>query len=401
MRHDIVIVGAGIVGLAAAWQLLRRRPDLRLSVIEKEADVATHQSGHNSGVLHSGIYYPPGSLRARLCREGRREIEEFAAARGIALRRCGKLIVAVEERELGPLAALARRAVENHVEGVREVGPEALREIEPAVRGIRALLVPVTGVIDYRDVARALVRDIEAAGGQILRGRRVTAIKEGPAEVVVTATNGELSARYVITCGGLHSDRLAAMTGHRDRVRILPVRGDYYSLSPRAAAKVRSLIYPVPDPAYPFLGVHFTRTIHDEVHAGPNAVLALAREGYRRRDFSPRDVREMLLFPGFYRMARTNGPTGAGEWWRDVSRHAFAQSLRRYLPDIADEDLAFGPSGVRAQALDHRGRFLDDFDFGGSGRVLHVRNAPSPAATASPAIGRYLADEAGRRFGLF
>lgn len=399
-RHDIAIVGAGIVGLATAWQLLRRHPDLRLVVIEKEPDVAAHQSGHNSGVLHSGLYYKPGTLRARLCLEGKREMEEFAAARGVPMRRCGKLVVAVDERELAPLAELARRAIENGVEGVVEVGPEAMREIEPAVRGIRALHVPGTGVIDYRDVARALVRDIEAGGGQILPGRRVTTIMERAGEVVVSTTGGDVVARALITCGGLHSDRLAAMTGHRDGVRIMPVRGDYYSLSPTAGARVRALIYPVPDPAYPFLGVHFTRTIHDDVHAGPNAVLSFAREGYRRRDVSMRDVLQMLSFAGFYRMAGAHARTGIGEIWRDFSRGAFAASLRRYVPEIADEDLTFGPSGVRAQALDGRGRFLDDFDFGGSGRVLHVRNAPSPAATASLAIGRYLAVEAEKRFGL-
>ena len=399
-RCDIAVVGAGIVGLATAWQLQRRHPDLRVAVLEKEDDVAAHQSGHNSGVLHTGLYYKPGTLRARLCVEGKRELEAFANERGIAWRRCGKLIVAIGDRELAPLAVLARRAAENGVEDVEEMGPERMREIEPAVRGTRALHVPGTGVIDYRDVARSLAREIEAAGGQILPGRAATTIMERPEEVVIGTRTGEVRARAIITCGGLHSDRLAAMTGHRDGVHIMPVRGDYYTLSAAAQTHVRALVYPVPDPAYPFLGVHFTRTIHDDVHAGPNAVLALAREGYRRRDISPRDLGEMLAFTGFYRMAFANLATGIGETWRDLSRSAFATALRRYIPQIADADLSFGPSGVRAQALDARGRFVDDFSFGGSGRVLHVRNAPSPAATASLAIGRHLAGEAETRFGL-
>lgn len=396
---DVAIVGAGIVGLATAWQLLRRHPGLRPVIIEKEADVASHQSGHNSGVLHAGIYYQPGSLKARLCIDGKRELEAFAAERGIPMRRCGKLIVAIDERELAPLAALARRAAENGIE-VTETGPERMRELEPAVRGLRALHSPATGVIDFRDVAHALARDIEAGGGAILTSRCVTSIAEHAGEVVVGTDAGEVRARFVITCAGLHSDRIASLTGHRDGVRIIPMRGDYYTFAPGIRNRVRALVYPVPDPKYPFLGVHFTRTIHDEVHAGPNAVLAFAREGYRVRDVSARDLVEMALFPGFYRMALVHGATGLGEFRRDLSRRAFAAALRRYIPDLADEDLVFGPSGVRAQALDRRGRFLDDFDFAGSGRVLHVRNAPSPAATASLAIGRHLVAEAEKRFGL-
>jgi L-2-hydroxyglutarate oxidase len=249
-------------------------------------------------------------------------------------------------------------------------------------------------------VARALAADIERGGGTIVTGRAVTAMDVRRDEVVVRAGAGEVRARHVITCAGLHSDRLARMTGHDDGIRILPVRGDYWMLAPAAAARVRALIYPVPDPAYPFLGVHFTRPVHDEVHAGPNAVLAFAREGYRRTDVSARDLAEMVAFPGFRRMAVQHARTGFAEFRRDFSRRAFAAALRRYVPDIADADLSPGPSGVRAQAMDRHGRFLDDFSFGGSGRVLHVRNAPSPAATASLAIGRHLAAEAETRFGL-
>lgn len=395
---DVAIVGAGIVGLATAWQLQRKHPHLRLAVIEKEPEVAFHQSGHNSGVLHAGIYYKPGTLKARLCLEGKREMEAFAAERGIPFRRCGKIIVAVEERELEPLAALAARARENGVEGIEEIGRERICDIEPEVRGLRAILSSGTGVIDFPEVARVLAREIETGGGVVLLGREVTGIAAGSGEVVVSTTAGGVATRTLITCAGLYSDRIAAMTGHRDDIHVVPVRGDYYSFSPEASAKVRALVYPVPDPAYPFLGVHFTRTIHNHVHAGPNAVLAFAREGYRRSDFSPRDVLDMVTFPGFYRMAREHAATGLDEGWRDLSRHAFAESLRRYIPGIADSDLVFGPSGVRAQALKRNGKFLDDFSFGGSGRVLHVRNAPSPAATASLAIGRHLAAEAERRF---
>jgi L-2-hydroxyglutarate oxidase len=398
IRFDYLIVGAGIVGLATAWQLLRRHEGARIAVLDKEGDVACHQSGHNSGVLHAGIYYKPGSLKARLCIEGKRELEAFAQERGIPFRRSGKLIVAIEPRELAPLAALAKRAAENGIDDVDEIGPERLRELEPAVKGLRALHSRGTGVIDYRDVAHALVRDIEAGGGVILTGRRVTDIRELSNEVVTTTSGGDVRARFVITCAGLYSDRIAAMTGHRDGIHIVPMRGDYYTLTADAAARIRALIYPVPDPRYPFLGVHFTRTVHDDVHAGPNAVLAFAREGYRVSDVSARDMLELAAFPGFYRMALAHGATGAGEFVRDLSRHAFANALRRYVPEIADEDLVFGPSGVRAQALDRAGRFLDDFSFGGSGRVLHVRNAPSPAATASLAIGRHLVAEAERRF---
>lgn len=397
---DIAVVGAGIVGLATAWQLLRRHPALRIAVLEKESDIASHQSGHNSGVLHAGIYYKPGSLKARLCTEGKRELETFAQERGIPFRRCGKLIVAVEERELAPLAALTARARENGIGGIEEIGREHLNDIEPAVRGLRALHSRETGVIDYPAVARALAAEIGASGGAVLTGRRVTGIRVNAGEVVVETPAGETHARYLVTCAGLYSDRIAAMTGHRDGVHIMPVRGDYYSFKPGSDALVRALVYPVPDPRYPFLGVHFTRTIDDHVHAGPNAVLAFAREGYRIRDVSPRDILEMLFFPGFYRMAVAHGATGFGEFHRDVSRGAFVAALRRYIPDIDENALTFGPSGVRAQALDSRGRFLDDFSFGGSGRVLHVRNAPSPAATASLAIGRYLAAEAERRFSV-
>lgn len=397
---DVAVVGAGLVGLATARALLARHPGLRLAVLEKEPEVAAHQSGHNSGVLHAGLYYRPGSLRARLCREGKQELERYAAEHGIPFRRCGKMVVAVDERERAALAGLRERAIANGAEGLEEIGPQRMREIEPAVAGLGALYSPTTGVIDFTAVARRLVADIESAGSAILTRRRVTGLAERAGRVEVRFEGGEVAARSVITCAGLHSDRVAALSGDEGDVRIVPFRGDYYTFGPGARDLVRALIYPVPDPRYPFLGVHFTRTIHDEVHAGPNAVLAFAREGYRRRDVSARDLADMFAFPGFRRLARAHGGTGAREFWRDLSRRAFLRALRRYLPALRAGDLTFGPSGVRAQALDREGRMLDDFSFAGSGRVLHVRNAPSPAATASLAIGRHLAEEAEKRFGL-
>ena len=397
---DLAIVGAGIVGLATAWQLLRKHPALRVVVLEKEAGIAAHQSGHNSGVVHAGLYYRPGTLRARLCRDGGRELQAFCETEGIPIRRCGKLVVALDDREVAALATLADRARQNGVEGLREIGAAEMREIEPAVGGRRALLSPTTGVIDFREVARALARRIAEMGGAIETNHAVTGIEARRDRVELRSPAGNVSARFVISCAGLHADRVAAFTGDEGTTRIVPFRGDYYTFRPRAASLVRALIYPVPDPRYPFLGVHFTRTIHDEVHAGPNAVLAFAREGYRVTTVSLADLADMVRFRGFRRLARAHVKTGIHELWRDLSKRAFLGSLRRYIPELRGEDLVFGPSGVRAQALDEHGRLLDDFDFGGADRVLHVRNAPSPAATASLAIGRHHAAEAETRFTL-
>jgi L-2-hydroxyglutarate oxidase len=391
-RFDVVIVGGGIVGLATAYRLLEARPDLRLVVLEKETELATHQSGHNSGVLHAGLYYAPGSLKARLCREGKADLEAFAERHGIPFERCGKLVVALDASELPRLAALAERARANGVPGLEEVGPERIREIEPNAAGIRGLWSPETAIIDFRQVALAIASDIRSSGAQVLTGHHVTGISQRDGEIVVTSTTGgELVGRLAIACAGLQSDLVARLTGGRPDPRIVPFRGDYYTLLPSARHLVRGLLYPVPDPRFPFLGVHFTRRIDGEVWAGPNAVLAFAREGYRRRDVRPRELLATLAYPGFVRLAARYLRTGLAEMWRDWWKPAFVRELQRYVPEIRSDQLRFGPSGVRAQALARDGTMVDDFSLGGSGRVLHVRNAPSPAATSSLAIGRELA----------
>jgi L-2-hydroxyglutarate oxidase LhgO len=398
-RSDVIVVGAGIVGLATARQLLRSRPGLKITVVDKEATIAAHQTGHNSGVVHAGVYYAPGSRKAVLCRAGKAALEAFAAEHGIPFERCGKLIVAVDESERPRLADLLVRAQGNGIAGAELVGPERMKEIEPHVVGVGALWSPETGVIDFRRVANALALEIEAAGGEIALSRRVTAIKDLPGERVVETTGGALATRDLIACAGLQADRLAAMTGSPGP-RIVPFRGDYYILRPEAAGMVKALIYPVPDPRFPFLGVHFTHRIDGEVWAGPNAVLAFAREGYRRRDISPAHMARVLTYRGFLRVAGKYMSTGLGEMWRDFSKRAFLAALRRLIPELTLADLLPGPSGVRAQAIDIRGGMVDDFAIGGSAHVLHVQNAPSPAATASLAIGDWLADAAIDRFGL-
>ena len=397
---DLAVVGGGIVGLATAYQLLAAHPGLRIAILEKEAELATHQSGHNSGVLHAGLYYPPGSLKATLCREGKVELEQFAEAHGIPVERCGKLVVALDEGELPRFASLKERAITNGVPGLEEVGPERIAEIEPHAAGIRALWSPFTGIIDFRRVANALADDIRARGVEIHLGRRVTGIHESTSEVVLDSTAGPIVARHVIVCAGLHADRLAAMAGASDAPRIVPFRGDYYTLTREARHLARGLIYPVPDPRFPFLGVHFTKRIDGEVWAGPNAVLAFAREGYRRRDVNLRDLAGTLAYPGFRSLAGRYLRTGLAEMWRDWWKPAFVRELQRYVPSIRADQLTFGPSGVRAQALARNGSLVDDFSLGGSGRILHVQNAPSPAATSSLAIGRTLAETARERFAL-
>ena len=399
-RCDLAVIGGGIVGLAASYQILRLRPGLHLVLVEKEAAIASHQTGHNSGVMHAGIYYRPGTLRARLCREGKAEMERFAEEHAIPFRRCGKLIVALDETELARLAALKERGLANGVPGLEEIGPERLREIEPHAAGIRALHSPTSGVIDYTQVASALAAEIVSRGATIRTDREVVGIRLGTGERVLETTGGEVIARDVVSCAGLHSDRVAAMTGDAGDLRIVPFRGDYYAFRPEARRLVSALINPVPDPKFPFLGVHLSRRINGDVLAGPNAVLAFAREGYTIGTIAPRDLVETFAWPGFRRLMQKYVATGLREIWKDAWKPAFVRSLRRYMPDLRAEDLVSGPSGVRAQALDRRGNLLDDFSFGASPHVLHVRNAPSPAATAALAIGRYLAEKAASIFGL-
>ena len=400
VTYDVVVVGAGIVGLASARELLRRRPGARLAVVEKEPRVGVHQTGHNSGVIHSGIYYAPGSLKARLCVSGARELYAYCEANGIPTERCGKVIVATDESELGRLEALRERGLANGVDGLEVIGPERLREIEPHCAGIRALWSPGTGIVDFSQVARRYALDVREAGGEIHTGRELRGLRTLPDRVVLETSAGELEATRVVTCAGLHSDRVAALTGGASEPRIVPFRGDYWQLRPEARGLCRNLIYPVPDPAFPFLGVHATRRLDTgEVWLGPNAVLAFAREGYRRLDVRARDLAEALANRGFQRLGRRYWRMGAVEMWRDWSKRAFWRSVRRYLPDAGLADMVPGPSGVRAQALDASGALVDDFvvEVGGD-RVLHVRNAPSPAATSSLAIGRLIADAAERTF---
>ena len=394
---DVTIVGGGIVGLATALRLQQRRPALTIAILEKEPELATHQTGHNSGVLHAGLYYQPGSRKARLCREGKTEMEAFAEAHDIPVDHCGKLVVAVDPSELARLDALRDRAVANGVPGLEVVDRERIRELEPHASGIRGLWSPRTGVIDFRRVALAMADALRAGGAEIRTGHTVSAIDVRPSEVVVTTGRGDVTSRLVVTCAGLQADRVAALSGDTGGPSIVPFRGDYYTLSPQASGLVRGLIYPVPDPRFPFLGVHLTKRIDGSVIAGPNAVLAFAREGYRRRDVDARDLVAALTDRGFLRLAGRYLPTGIAEMWRDWSKSAFVQQLQRYVPELRPDQVTFGPSGVRAQALARNGTLVDDFAFSGGPRVLHVRNAPSPAATSSLAIGSVLADEAFQR----
>jgi L-2-hydroxyglutarate oxidase LhgO len=400
--YDVVVIGAGILGLAVSRELLCRFPSLTLAVLDKEPSVGQHQTGHNSGVLHSGIYYAPGSLKARLCVEGQREVYAYCEEKGIPTDRCGKVIVASTDDELPRLENLYERGQANGVQGLEIIAPERLREIEPHCVGVKALWSPNTGIVDYSRVARAYGDDVQAAGGDVLPGYGVDKIHDRPARVVLETTAGEVEAKHVVACAGLHADRVARLSGGPPDPRIVPFRGDYWVLRPDRRDLARNLIYPVPDPSFPFLGVHFTRRIEDgSVWLGPNAVLAFAREGYRRLDVQPRDLGEALTFRGFQKLATKFWQTGWQEMVRDFSKEAFLKSLQVYVPELTLADLLPGPSGVRAQALAADGSLVDDFVFNTQGdRVVHVRNAPSPAATSSLAIGRVIADTATETFGL-
>lgn len=400
MTYDIAIVGGGIVGLATGRELLRRHPHLKVAVLEKEAEVSTHQTGHNSGVIHSGIYYTPGSLKARLCTEGRRALWKYCEEKQIEYKPVGKLIVATEESEIPRLQALWERGHANGIEGLEMLDAAGIRAREPHCAGIQAIFSPVTGIVDYGRVARSYAADIQEAGGDILTSRLVTNINRKNGSTLLSSPGGDVEARYVITCGGLQSDRLAKMTGGGSDPKIVPFRGDYLILKPERRDLVRGNIYPVPDPAFPFLGVHFTPRMNGDVWLGPNAVLAFAREGYTFTTINLGDVIESLTYSGFLRLAGKYMSIGMGEMYRDVVRSAYVKALQRYIPDLRVEDTLPGPSGVRAQAMNADGSMVDDFVFEGSEGVVHVRNAPSPAATSSLAIGAYIADDAEARFGL-
>lgn len=396
-QYDTVIVGGGMIGLATAREMLKRQPDTKLAVLEKETQITQHQSGHNSGVIHSGIYYVPGSLKAKACVAGHDEMLAFCDEHGIGYDLCGKVIVALDEGELPRLQTLYERGIANGVQGLEMIGPERLRELEPYAAGIRAIYSPNTGIIDYPKVAQAYAHDLCAAGGEIITDCRVTGIETRADSTILNTPQGDIEAKFVITCGGLYSDKLAQMSGADKSVQIVPFRGDYYVLRPEKRHMVKSLIYPVPDPQFPFLGVHFTRTIKGEVWAGPNAVLAFAREGYGRWDIKPGELAAVLRFGGFWKMARRYWRTGISEMYRDYSKAAYAKELRRYMPALQTDDLLPGPSGVRAQALASDGRLVDDFLIRHGERVAHVQNAPSPGATSSLVIARMIVDEVEQR----
>jgi L-2-hydroxyglutarate oxidase LhgO len=398
-RVDLVVVGGGIVGLATAYRLLDARPALRLVLLEKEPELASHQSGRNSGVIHSPNTYTPGSLKARLCHEGMDAALAFADTHGIPYEICGELIVATVPSELPRLAAIADRARANG-SVLRELGPEAMREVEPHVVGLRGLHVTSTGITDWRRFSLVLGDELRARGAEIRTRAEVTRIRRTGDGLLLETTAGAVAARNLVTCAGLHSDRLAAMTGHASDIRIVPFRGDYAVLRPEARRFCRALIYPVPDPRFPFLGVHLTRRIDDAVWAGPNAVLAFGREAYRRRDVDLRELGSVVAFPGFQRLALRYWRMGGAEMVRDWSRRLFVRALQAYTPEITLADIAWGPSGIRAQAVHRDGSLVEDFAIGGGEHVLHVQNAPSPAATASLAIGRELAGMAIARFGI-
>ena len=394
-KVDVLVVGGGIVGIAAAREILTRQPGISLTVVDKEPSVGRHQTGHNSGVIHSGIYYAPGSLKARLCTKGARLMYEFCESHGVPADRCGKLIVATAESELPALDELYRRGTANGVPGLEMVGPAGIHEQEPHCTGIRAIWSPATGIVDFSRVAEAMATDVTRLGGVILTGHQVVGLTAAAGSISVRTDRGEFTATRVLTCAGLQSDQVAMLSGAPEEPRIVPFRGDYWQLRPERCPLARNLIYPVPDPKFPFLGVHFTRRISDDaVWLGPNAVLALAREGYRRSTFQFGDLTQTLRYPGFRRMARKYWRTGAAEVYRDFSRRAFVAACQRFIPELTHADVMPGPSGVRAQSVARDGGLVDDFVFNIQGsQLMHVRNAPSPAATSCLAIGQLIADE--------
>ncbi|MGH9523370.1 MAG: L-2-hydroxyglutarate oxidase [Terriglobales bacterium] len=386
-RFDLLIIGAGIVGLATALEASRRSPGARIAVVDKEDHVAAHQTGHNSGVIHSGLYYRPGSLKAKLCVEGARAMVQFCREHGIAHEICGKVVVATDEKELPALEELRRRGEANGVAGVEMIGPERLTELEPHAAGIRALHVASTGIVDYSAVARKYAELLVAAGGEVVLSAEVVGIRRD-GETVVETRAGAFAAKLVVNCAGLYSDRIARLAGDDPGVQIVPFRGEYYGIARERRGLVRNLIYPVPDPELPFLGVHFTRRVDGSIEAGPNAVLALRREGYRKSDFNAAELASTLAFGGFWKMASRFWRSGMHEYYRSFSKATFARALQKLVPEIRQQDLAPGGSGVRAQAVDRNGKLLDDFHIVHSDGIVHVLNVPSPAATASLIIAR-------------
>jgi len=397
--HDVLVVGGGIVGLATAWRLQQARPGLRLLLLEKDQEVGRQQTGNNSGVLHSGLYYKPGSAKALLAVQGLQQMLAFCREHAIPHEQCGKVVVATSPEELPRLEQLWQRGQANGLQGLRKLTPEQLREIEPHAKGLAAIHVPQEGIVDYPAVTRKLGQLVREAGGEILLGTKVHRLMTRNGVWVAESSGGEHLARYVITCAGLHSDRLVTASGQRPAAKIIPFRGEYYKLRPDRSHLVKNLIYPVPDPKFPFLGVHFTRLIHGGIEAGPNAVLALAREGYRWTQVNLRDLAESLLFPGLWRFLAAY-PTMCGyEIRRSLSKKEFTRSLQKLVPEIQIADLIPGGAGVRAQAMTPDGKLVEDFHFEEGAGILHVVNAPSPAATAALAIGQRITEKVLTRLG--
>lgn len=392
MPHpDLAIIGGGILGLATAYQFTQRYPDLKVTVLEKESDIALHQTGHNSGVLHSGIYYKPGSLKAENCRAGKQALEQFCIAQQIPFERCGKVIVAVSEDEIPQLEQIFERGQANGV-ACEMIDAVRLNSLEPHTAGIQAIYVPEAGIINYSRVCHALRQCIEAAGNTVLPGFEVNAIYASAENIALDSTTERIYAQYAINCTGLYADKIARMAGVQHDIQIVPFRGEYYTLTPDAYHLCRALIYPVPDPDFPFLGVHFTKMIEGGIECGPNAVLALAREGYTRTSMKPAEMMETVTYSGFRKLAKRHWRQGMGEFWRSFSKQAFVKALQRLVPEIRASHLIPAPAGVRAQALSSDGKLIDDFLILESERMIHVCNAPSPAATASLNIGNTIVD---------
>lgn len=396
-KYDIVIVGGGIVGLATAWQLLKLNPGLRIAVIEKEKEVAAHQTGHNSGVIHSGIYYKPGSLKAQNCIRGYQMMIDFCSEYGVPYDKCGKLIVAVDENEIPELDKLYKRGHENGLNEIKYVEQNQIAEYEPHLRGVKAIRVPYTGIIDYAHVCVMLHKLVTEAGGEVISGYAVEHIREEHALVYITTAQQTVTARMMINCAGLYCDKIAQMSGEETDTRIIPFRGEYFMLREDKRYLVKNLIYPVPDPNFPFLGVHFTRMIDGSVEAGPNAVFAFKREGYNKEDVDVKELFESITWPGFQKVAMKYWKTGMGEFYRSFSKAAFTKALQRLIPEVQEDDLIPAEAGVRAQACDKTGGLIDDFKIIERERFIHILNAPSPAATSSLSIGLTIAELALKR----
>lgn len=391
MQNDVIIIGGGIVGLASAWNLLQQQPGLKVVVLEKEAEVAAHQTGHNSGVIHSGIYYKPGSLKAQNCIGGYHMLIDFCKQHGIPFDLCGKLIVATEEWELPLMENVYTRGLENGLDKISIIEKDRLKEFEPHMRGIRAIHVPYTGIIDYTEVSLKLAELIKLAGGQIYTSQKANDIHMSENGVEVITDTRTYQAKLLVNCAGLYCDKVAEMAGEQPDTRIIPFRGEYYMLKPEKRSLVKNLIYPVPDPNFPFLGVHFTRMIDGGVEAGPNAVFAFKREGYHKSDVDLVEMFESLAWPGFQKVATKYWKTGMGEFYRSFSKTAFTKALQKFIPEVQEDDLIPAEAGVRAQACDRTGGLIDDFKIIEKQRAIHILNAPSPAATSSLSIGKTIA----------